>query len=147
MSGRRWKQADGWAAWRWLRVPIAATLLAFAIAGPANGQGAHLETVKKHALAQVHRLETELERGVSTKADVLLFLGEPDGAGEFGGFHGIRGPEHAKKGPADAWYYESSQATVGLAVSEDLRVLLVFFDDETYIGFYWFTIKTSGHWQ
>ncbi len=147
MSDRRWKQADGWAAWRRLLAPIAAAALAVTIAGPADGQGAHVESVKKHALAQVHRLETELERGVSTKAEVLRFLGEPDGAGEFGGFHGVRGPEHAKKGPADAWYYESGKADVGVTVSEDMRVLLVFFDDETYIGFYWFTIKASGHWQ
>ncbi|MDJ0950822.1 MAG: hypothetical protein QNJ94_18070 [Alphaproteobacteria bacterium] len=147
MSDRRHRHAAGVAGWRQLLVPIAAAWLAAIIAGPAHGQGIEAKTVKQHALAQVGRLESELKRGVSTKADVLRLLGEPNGAGEFGGFRGARGPAHAAKGPADAWYYEASKAETGMGISEDLRVLLVFFMDERYDGFYWFTIKASGSWQ
>jgi hypothetical protein len=117
------------------------------IVGVGLAAGCAAQTVKSHALSQTDKLETELVRGVSTRADVLSLLGEPDGSGEFGGWHGVRGPEHAKKGPAEAWYYEASGATIGAGVTERIQVLLVFFFEDSYDGFYWFTAEESGDWQ
>ena len=106
--------------------------------------GCAVQTGKSQAFENTGRLETDLRRGISTKADVLSILGEPDGSGEFGGFHAVRGPEHAMKGPADVWYYEDSRATRAAGMTENIRVLLVFFVDELFDGFYWFTVKASG---
>ncbi len=104
------------------------------------------QTAKQQAFSVVSGLETRLARGESTKADVLELLGEPSGAGEFGGFHAVRGPEHAKKGPADIWYYEDSRAAMGVGgrMSERIQVLLVFFQGDVYDGFLWLTAAAQG---
>jgi len=116
---------------------IAATLFA----------GCAAETVKRTSLPEAAGLDTDLQRGVSTKAEVLLLLGDPDGAGEFGGFHEIRGIEDAASGPADLWYYEANRASMAGAMTESIKVLLVFFRDDVYEGYYWFGIDASGDWS
>ena len=68
-----------------------------------------------------------LTRGVSTKADVLLLLGEPRGAGG-----GQVSPESS---PESIWLYEFTRAQ-GNDVS--LEILLVFFDEDRYDGHLWF---------
>jgi hypothetical protein len=68
-----------------------------------------------------------LTRGVSTKADVLLLLGEPRGAGG-----GHISPESS---PESIWLYEFMRMQ-GNDVS--LEILLVFFDEDLYDGHLWF---------
>jgi len=68
-----------------------------------------------------------LTRGDSSKADVLLALGQPRGAG---GALIEPGSE-----PADIWFYELVK-TDGREVS--VQILLVFFDGDSYDGHLWF---------
>ena len=109
--------------------------------------GCAVETVKKYAIQQTALLETDFVRGVSTKADVLRLLGEPDGAGQIGGFYGLRGMNHVGEGPYDAWYYSSAQAALGLKMSSKNTDILVFFHGNVYEGFYWFTLNATGDYD
>ncbi len=68
--------------------------------------GCAVQTVKSQAFSRIDRLETELERGVSTKADVLTMLGEPDGSG------GAMFPTASQA--SDVWYYEANDADLSL---------------------------------
>ena len=64
----------------------------FALAAVFLLSGCAVESVKP-AFSNVERIGPEFTRGVSTKTNVLLLLGEPDGSGEFEGFRGARGDE------------------------------------------------------
>ncbi len=90
--------------------------------------GCAVQTVKSQAFSRVDRLETEFKRGVSTKADVLTVLGEPDGSG------GAIFPT-ASYG-SDVWYYEAYRSSLsGL----NQKILLVYFKGEEFDGFMWFS--------
>ncbi len=90
--------------------------------------GCAVETVKSQAFSRIDRLETEFKRGVSTKADVLTVLGEPDGSG------GAIFPT-ASYG-SDVWYYEAYRSSLsGL----NQKILLVYFKGEEFDGFMWFS--------
>ncbi len=117
---------------------LAGALTAFLVTGCA------VQTTKTQAFSRIERIESDLRRGITSKADVLLLLGEPDGAGALGGFDALRGPDGAGKGPIDAWYYESVKASIlgGLEVTQD--VLLVFFEGDTVDGFLWFSNNSKG---
>ncbi len=106
--------------------------------------GCAAQTTKTQAFSRIDQIETDLRRGITNKADVLLLLGEPDGAGALGGFDALRGPDGAGKGPLDAWYYESVKASIagGLELNQD--ILLVFFEGDTVDGFFWYTNKSKG---
>jgi hypothetical protein len=86
--------------------------------------------------AQVARLETGLQRGISTKADVERLLGPAAGQGE-------------SELPGDTvrrivWYYGATEAinewtkygAIKAAITER-RTLLIFFDGDLYTGFLW----------
>lgn len=106
--------------------------------------GCAAQTTKTQAFSRIDRIETDLRRGITSKADVLLLLGEPDGAGALGGFDALRGPGGAGKGPLIAWYYESTNASLvgGLELQQD--ILLVFFEGDIVDGFLWFSNKSKG---
>ncbi len=117
---------------------VAGALMALLVAGCAT------QTGKTHAFSQIDRIESDLQRGITTKGDVLLLLGEPDGAGALGGFGALRGPDHARKGPAIAWYYQSFKASGLVGIEFELDILLVFFEGDIVDGFLWFSNKSEG---
>lgn len=90
--------------------------------------GCAVQTVKTQAFSRLDRLETEFKRGVSTKADVLTVLGEPDGSG------GAIFPT-ASYGN-DVWYYEASRSSLS---GINMNILLVYFRGEVFDGFMWFS--------
>lgn len=86
---------------------------------------------------ETSRIESELERGVSTKEDVRRVLGEPKGSGD------AILPSHTEL--REVWYYEDmettdTEVTAGV-VWLDVRyqVLVVFFRQEKFDGFMWFS--------
>ena len=108
--------------------------------------GCAAEKLTTGAFREVNRLETELKRGVSTKADIERVLGAPNGSG-----HAVlpRDPR-----PREVWYYEDTEITGSkslgyrreLGAEFDLimrdirqRVLLVFFEKEVFDGFMWYS--------
>ncbi len=90
--------------------------------------GCAVQTVKSQAFSRLDRLEHEFKRGVSTKADVLTVLGEPDGSG------GAIFPT-ASYGN-DVWFYEASRSSLS---GINMNILLVFFRGEVFDGFMWFS--------
>ena len=76
-------------------------------------------------------LETQLNRGVSTKADVQALLGVPNGLGS-SQFPALGSPD-----PREIWYYEDI-ALAGSALR--MQMILVFFKANTFDGYLW----TSG---
>ncbi len=123
---------------RWRFGFLAGALAALLVAGCA------LQTTKTQAFSRIDQIETDLRRGITNKADVLLLLGEPDGAGALGGFDALRGPDGAGKGPIDAWFYESVKSSIlgGLEMKQD--ILLVFFEGDIVDGFLWFSHESKG---
>jgi hypothetical protein len=78
----------------------------------------------------------KLKIGASSKADVLLALGQPRGEGV------VRYP--AQRTPQTIWSYDYTEAKVGVewtvsAKVVSLKVLLVFFDEDKYAGYLWFS--------
>ena len=118
------------------RVFVAAALLALMVAGCAA------QTTKTQAFSRIDQIESDLRRGITTKGDVLLLLGEPDGSGALGGFDALRGG--ARQGPIIAWYYENFDASIlgGLEMEQD--ILLVFFEGDIVDGYLWFSNKSKG---
>ncbi len=117
---------------------VVAALMALLVAGCA------VQSAKTQAFSRIDQIESDLQRGITTKADVLLLLGEPDGAGALGGFDALRAPGGAANGPIISWYYESSDASLlgGLELRQD--ILLVFFEGDTVDGFLWFSNQSKG---
>jgi len=126
---------------------IVALLGGLMLAGCTSPGSGTVETTRGRQQSMTQRLRTELVRDKSTKADVLRALGEPDGTGRFGGWHGVRGARHAQLGPAEVWYYEDSKVTMGLNLRQKLGVMLVFFKGEVFDGYLWFANSTTGKFQ
>ncbi len=99
-----------------------------ALAGIMLVTGCAVQSVKSQAFSRLDRLESGFERGVSTKADVISVLGEPDGSG------GSRFPTAAHDN--EVWYYEASRASLS---SVTQKILLVYFRGGVFDGFMWFT--------
>jgi outer membrane protein assembly factor BamE (lipoprotein component of BamABCDE complex) len=70
----------------------------------------------------------QLRQGLSTPADVLLLLGEPRGDGA------VRWTPSLA--PQSVWYYE--YVVLG-SQRIDNKALLVFFDQDRYVGYLWFS--------
>ncbi len=122
-----------------------AVVLLVLLCGTAIMVGCQVQTEKTLSNEDIQRLQAELTPGVSSKADVLQLLGEPQGPGKFGGFHSIRGPEQSRDGPFDAWYYDDNRSTSGLStISQHLQVLVVFFQGDKYDGFFLFGSDATG---
>ncbi len=100
------------------------------------GCTATTQTVKNQAFKQLGSLQGDLKRGVSTRADVLRLLGQPDGRG---------GAAFASKaGQADVWYYESTDISL-LSMGGNQRILVVFFRNDAFDGYMWFETDMSIH--
>lgn len=92
----------------------------------------HVQTSKTQAFKDLHRIDTDLVRGVSTRADVLALLGAPDGRGVW-----VYGTDSDPGGGArDIWVYMHSHFVV--ATKEQKR-LLVFLKGNLYDGYFWST--------
>jgi hypothetical protein len=107
------------------RLPIALTVLLAILMILMNGCA--METVRTYASTQADQIDERLSRDRSTKADVLLFLGEPDGAGE-----SLLPPTHESR---EVWYYETHG---GGLTSYTMKILLVYFRGDLYDGYMWF---------
>ena len=88
----------------------------------------------------VDRIEPELHRGVSTRADVERVLGAPKGRGA------MKFPEDRRE--LEVWYYEdiavtNSQRVAKGVIRGELRqqILLVTFDKDLFEGFVWFSTQ------
>ena len=95
-----------------------------AISLSANGDNAW-------SFTSVDVLDTQLHRGVSTKQDVLLLVGEPSGRGE-----ALIPMDTARK---EVWYYEDIKVEGLISPSTKQQVLLVFFNGDRYDGYLWFS--------
>ncbi len=86
----------------------------------------------------VDKLETILKRGESTKEDVRLLFGAPNGYGE------AELPSDTK--PREVWCYKDvDQSSSGNAqvVNTHRQTLLLFFDKEVLDGYLWFATDSS----
>lgn len=89
------------------------------------------------AFINVNRLDTELQKGVSTKMDVQRVLGAPKG---MGGAIIPTDPKHR-----EIWYYEDiemkdiKKEEGVLKMNMRQQVLFVVFDKGVYDGYMWFT--------
>ena len=92
--------------------------------------------------AQVAGLETRLQRGTSTRADVERLLGPAAGQGE-------------SELPGDTvrrivWYYGATEVfdewtgygRIHTVAITERRTLLIFFDGDLYVGFLWVAYPT-----
>lgn len=114
--------------WRFL---LAAISIAVFFVGP---------TVSTFAgqFPDVSRIEIDLKRGVSSKAEVRRLLGTPTG---FGG--AIWPPDHRV---FNVWYYEDMEIAGMQSGDEGVteinmrqQLLIIFFDKDKYDGFAWTT--------
>jgi hypothetical protein len=76
---------------------------------------------------EVDRLDS-LNRGITSKADVLKAIGEPRGYGQV-----YLAPDLE---PRKIWFYEYTEVQGKKIV---IKILLVFFDEELYDGYLWFS--------
>jgi outer membrane protein assembly factor BamE (lipoprotein component of BamABCDE complex) len=100
------------------------------------GCAATIQTVKNQAFKQPGSLQSDLKRGVSTRADVLRLLGQPDGRGG--------GAFASEAGQADVWYYESTDISL-MSMGGNQRILVVFFGNDVFVGYMWFKTDLSIH--
>jgi hypothetical protein len=106
----------------------------FALAFLAVLVGCTQTLLKLGSPPRTDQLDT-LKLGDSTKADVLLALGQPQGDGV------VRFA--VERTPRTIWSYDYTEAKVGIGWAASakvvgLRVLLVFFDQDKYAGHLWF---------
>ncbi len=77
-------------------------------------------------------LTTVLTRGASTMDEVREALGAPNGSGS--------ALLPTAEGPRKVWFYEKMKASMfGAAPSVEQHVLMVFFKDDRFDGFLWFS--------
>jgi hypothetical protein len=106
-------------------------------AGPTIAQ----TPVGTGAFPKVEAIETQLKRGVSTKADVQRLLGVPNGSG--GALLPGYGDKRQQLEPYQIWYYEDIEVTDTKAeeqlVTMNMRqqILTVFFRGELFHGYFW----------
>lgn len=127
---------------RWLGKFVFTGMLAVAVA-PAIAQTA----LGTGAFPKVEGIETQLERGVSTKADVQRVLGIPNGSG--GALLPGYGERSEQVDPYLIWYYEDVEAT-DITSEENVmkmkmrqQILAVFFKGEVFHGYFWATNATD----
>lgn len=109
---------------------LARAVLAFAVLWVLAGC-----TAKWGWPPKTDRLET-LQRGVSTKADVLLALGGPRGKGIARNADVRLRQAWGKDDTREIWFYEFAKA--GLTQT-NTKILLVFFHNEIYDGYVWYS--------
>jgi len=75
------------------------------------------------------KMESSLRPIVDSKFEVLKVLGPPRG-------YGMVRMSNLPNNPHDIWFYEYVTAKSGKI---KLKMLLVFFDEEKYVGYLWFS--------
>lgn len=110
----------------------------------ALAAGCAPKKVTTGAFTQLSRLESELQRGMSTKMDVQRVLGAPDGFGNAVLPVGVKMSFDPK--PREVWYYSDIELTGmkgegGGVIRVNVRqqILLVYFDEGVFDGFMWFS--------
>jgi hypothetical protein len=89
-------------------------------------------TTTRTGTFNVHAVETDLKRGISTTADVERLLGKPNGTGA------ILIPQDPR--PRLAWLYDRIQMDIaGTNVDLSQDVLLVYFKGDRFDGFMWYS--------
>ena len=118
---------------------ILATFLFFLLAGCVP------QKVTTGAFTKTGGLDTELQKGVSTKMDVQRVLGAPDG---FGGSVLPTDPR-----PREVWYYGDIEGT-DIKMEEGIwtmilrqQILLIFFEKGVFDGYLWSTNAGEGEFQ
>ena len=91
-------------------------------------------TIKYGVPPKIDRLGN-LKVGTSSRADVLMTLGEPRGRGATR-FSNAASLKHGFANYHDIWFYEYVESD-GQKV--DLKFLLVFMDQDRYNGHFWFS--------
>lgn len=88
-------------------------------------------SVKFGRIPPVDKLHTSLRPMVDSKSDVLKALGVPRG-------YGMARMPSLPDSPYSIWFYEyvAGEARTGKIT---LKMLLVFFDREKYVGYLWFS--------
>ena len=98
--------------------------------------------------ARTDRIDTELKRGVSTKADVERVLGKPNGRGG-----ALMPPSQTK--PGDVWVYYNAQSgaprmsgsrPIKVEVDARHQMVMIFFEGDIFDGYMWFlhTAQSGG---
>jgi len=98
-------------------------------------------TVGTGVFPKTELIDTQLKRGVSTKADVQRALGIPNGSG------GALLPGHGDKSTVlekyQTWYYEDIETTnyksgkEGMNITLRQQILVVFFKGDVFYGYFW----------
>lgn len=91
-------------------------------------------TLKYGVPPQVDQLGS-LKVGISTRADVLMTLGEPRGRGATR-FSKATSIKHSVNDYYDIWFYEYIESD---GIKVNLKFLLVFIDQDLYSGHLWFS--------
>jgi hypothetical protein len=81
-------------------------------------------------------LDAKLVRGKSTKADVLLLLGEPQGRGS------TRVP--TTRDLREVWYYEDNRQSGVFTMTMTQNIFLVMFRGDRYDGYLWFRNRVEA---
>lgn len=100
----------------------------------ATALSACAPTVKYGVPPKVDRLST-LKVGSSSKADVLMTLGEPRGRGATR-FSKLVSEKYGLADYHDIWFYEYLESD---GKNVDLKFLLIFLDKDHYSGNFWFS--------
>jgi hypothetical protein len=88
-------------------------------------------SVKYGTMPLTDELESSLRPQLDSKAEVLKVLGPPRG-------YGMVRMSNLPNSPHSIWFYEYITAS-GITGKITLKMLLVFFDQEKYVGHLWFS--------
>jgi hypothetical protein len=123
--------------WKKKRFTCLGLFLIFLVYFIPVGYAQEFKKFSTGAFVNVNRLDTDLQRGVSTKMDVRRVLGAPKGMG------GAIIPAYRMQ--REFWYYEDiemkdiKKVEGVLKVNMRQQVLFVSFDKGVYDGYMWFT--------
>lgn len=115
--------------------------LAMVLAVPSACAIAQASAIGTGAFPKAALIETQLQRGVSTKADVQRVLGVPNGSG--GALLPGFGARSEQVDAYQLWYFEDIEVTEMKTQDNVLdmkmrqQILAVFFKDEVFHGYFW----------
>jgi hypothetical protein len=121
---------------RWAGLMLAAVLAVVAVGASAQGSA-----IGTGAFPKAELIETQLKRGVSTKADVQRVLGVPNGSG--GALLPGFGANAEQVDSYQLWYFEDIEITDIKQMDEVMtmkmrqQILAVFFKGEVFHGYFW----------
>jgi len=123
--------------WNKQRFICLGLFLMFLVSFLTEGYAQESKKFTTGAFVNVNRLDTDLQRGVSTKMDVQRVLGAPKGMGG-----AIVPVYHLHR---ELWYYEDiemkdmKKVEGVFKVNMRQQVLFITFDKGVYDGYFWFT--------